>query len=78
MLAGDPGASAPTVVDYDPTEDRLIVTFDPGAGGAPEITVAPHDGDMGGTVVFADGVQVAILEGASGVTPDMVLVQPRR
>ena len=76
MLAPNPAGPAPTVADFNPAEDALVLRYDDACGAAPKISVAPAPDDGASVIVFADGHAVAVVLGAAGLTADMVILQP--
>jgi hypothetical protein len=75
-FAQNPAGPAPTVGDFDPAADRLVLSYDPAAGPAPSIAIAPDPSDAANAVVFADGQAVAIVLNGAGLTPDMIQLEP--
>ncbi len=53
--------------DFEPGSDQLIVDFEGSEADCPGVTF-DVDGTPGSTLVLADGVPVALLEGVAGVT----------
>ncbi|MDE4131651.1 type I secretion protein [Phaeobacter sp. QD34_3] len=54
------GQDAATITDFQLGEDQLVYTYDPAAGGEPELTVENAANGSGGSdaIVYADGVEV--------------------
>lgn len=55
------------VVDFDPTEDRLIIIFDDSSADPPLIELRDDDGGSGQVNLYLDGAHVASLSGANGL-----------
>jgi Ca2+-binding RTX toxin-like protein len=63
------------VVDFDATEDSLIVVYDDTTGTDPMIELRPDDGGTDRVDLFLDGTHIASLAGGSGLTlSDIALV----
>jgi Ca2+-binding RTX toxin-like protein len=72
------GPDIPLVSDFDCATDRLILDFDGSPNEAPDITV-DLDASPGDAVVAANGVAVALVEGAGTLTAghvDVVMTGP--
>lgn len=75
-LAPNPAGPAPTIGDFDPASDRLVLTYAADAGPAPVISVAPDPADQGNAIVFADGRALAVVLDCGSLTPDMIELCP--
>lgn len=67
------GPDIPCVLDFDCGTDRLILDFDGTMDEAPQITV-DLETLPGSALVEANGTVIALVEGAGGLTPDLVEV----
>ncbi|MEM8823729.1 MAG: hypothetical protein AAGF30_08990 [Pseudomonadota bacterium] len=56
---------APTITDFDPSLDRLEITYEPDTAPAPRVSIAP---DPDGTIITLDGMTVARVTDAQGIT----------
>jgi Ca2+-binding RTX toxin-like protein len=76
MLAPNPAGPAPTVADFNPAEDSLVLSYDGAASATPQVSVAPDPDNGANVIVFADGHAIAVVLDAAGLTADMVVLQP--
>ncbi|GGE10511.1 Hemolysin-type calcium-binding repeat-containing protein [Gemmobacter megaterium] len=74
-LAADTQGQLARIMDYDPTQDELIVVYD-AAGPAPQVTLTPG-GIADDVLILLDGRPVAEVAGAAGLTPDSIRLAPR-
>lgn len=65
----DQGAAIPQIFDFQQGEDMLVLKFD-GDGTAPPEISFDDTSQPGNTLVMAEGVATAFLEGVSGLTVD--------
>ena len=65
LLAGDPVAR---ITDYDAAEDRLVLQYDSAVHDRPLVTIQTEDGSSDSTILL-DGVEVAYVIGAAGLSP---------
>ena len=76
LLAPNPAGPAPTIADFNPAEDSLVLRYDGSSAPTPQISVAPDPQNGANVVVFADGHAIAVVLDAAGLTADMVMLQP--
>lgn len=69
------GGSLPRIAAYDPSHDRLVLSYDP-AGGRPLVTVALDPTDLHNGIVFANGRAVAVIGGGAALMPDAIELEP--
>lgn len=60
------------VVDFDPAEDSLIVVYDDSAPTDPIVELRPDDSGSDQIALYLDGIQIASLAAASGVSLDNI------
>ena len=68
---GDPVAQ---IVDFDPSEDRLVMLYDPDLHADPRVSIH-NDQGTGNALVLLDGVPVAQVLGGAGLTAADVTLQ---
>jgi Ca2+-binding RTX toxin-like protein len=61
------------IADYDPTQDQLVIVYDPAAHPDPHLTVMSNDATTGQTI-YLDGNRVAVVNGAPVSAADIRLV----
>lgn len=76
MLPPNPAGPAPTIADFNPAEDSLVLRYDASSAPTPHVSVAPDPQNGANVVVFADGHAVAVVLDGAGLTADMVVLQP--
>jgi Ca2+-binding RTX toxin-like protein len=69
----DPDSPA-TILDYNGAEDQIAVVYDPASGTDPEITIEPSDSNADAAWVLLNGVRMAEVLNADGLTADDVLL----
>lgn len=67
----DPDAPLAQIADYDPSEDELVLLFDPAIHADPVVSIELVEGTSDATIIL-DGIALAIVRGGSGLTPDMI------
>lgn len=67
--------AAARIADFDRSEDRIEVFFDPGASPDPQVTVVDFD-DGDGAHILLDGQIVLNVVGAQGLNPDEIGLKP--
>lgn len=65
--------SVANIMDYDPTQDQLVVVYDPSIHPDPVLTIQPNEGGTGQTILL-DGAKVAVVNGANVGIGDIRLV----
>lgn len=60
------------VVDFDPAEDSLIVVYDDSAPTDPVVELRPDDSGSDQIALYLDGIHIASLAAASGVSLDNI------
>ncbi len=66
-------SSVAHILDYDPSQDQLVVVYDAGVHNDPVLTVEPNPGGSGQSILI-DGAQVAVVNGAPVSVADIRLV----
>ena len=51
------------ISDYDPTQDQLVIVYDPAVHPDPILTIEPN-GPGAGQTIYLDGSKVAVVNGA--------------
>ena len=77
LMLGDWITSPVHVVDFDQSEDSLIVLFDDTANPDPHIMLRPDDSIPDRINIFLDGQHVASLSGADGLTLSDINLMPQ-
>jgi len=60
------------VVDFDPSEDSLIVVYDDSAPAEPVVELRPGDSGSDQIALYLDGIHIASLAAASGLSLDNI------
>ena len=66
------------IVDFSAETDMLVVMYDDAAGPEPNITLAPDAEDPAAQHLLLDGVKVAHIANAAGLTPGHVALMPQK
>ena len=61
------------IADYDPTDDQLVIVYDPAVHVDPVLTVGPNEGGQG-QAIYLDGTRIVIVDGAWVDVDDIRLV----
>lgn len=61
------------IMDYDPTQDQLVVVYDPTVHTDPVLTIEQNQGGTGQSI-FLDGAKVAVVNGAPIAVDDIRLM----
>ena len=73
---GDPGGVV-QVMDYDAAQDQLLVLWDPPGSPEPTVEVSEDPDRPGASQVLLDGRVVAIVHGATELTPGDIALLDR-
>ena len=65
--------SVASIMDYDPTQDQLVVVYDAAIHTDPVLTIEPNAGGTGQSILI-DGAKVAVVNGAKVSLSDIRLV----
>jgi hypothetical protein len=60
------------VLDFNATDDRIEVSYDPTDGDPPVIEVAEDPADAANALILADGTIIAVIRGGAGLTADAI------
>ncbi len=79
VLLGDwiEEGQAVEIVDFQPEEDRLIVFYDAQAGDEPSLSLEPEPEGGTSQAVLLNGVQIATIGNATGLTLEHIALLPR-
>jgi hypothetical protein len=64
------GMGGAFVQDFDETEDRLVIVYDPATHPEPIVSLVPVSGQDGAAMILLDGVMLGIVQGAAELVPD--------
>ncbi len=68
---------ATEILDFAPEEDRLVVVYDDCAGAVPQITIEPDEDAPARQHLLLDGMRIAAIGDAPGLTLDHVVLLAR-
>jgi hypothetical protein len=69
------GGAPPTIADYDPAADRLVLLYDPRAHPDPAVTVEQPATAGAAARILIDGMAVAEVFGAAAIDPADILLR---
>lgn len=65
-----------TIQDYDASEDRIMVVFDPTQHPDPVLTVTADPDDPENALILLDGVELAVVPGGAGLSSEDIELVP--
>lgn len=65
-----------TIQDYDASEDRILVVFDPTQHPDPVLTVTTDPDDPDNALILLDGMELAVVPGGAGLSADDIELVP--